>query len=178
MEFIRKIIKEELSKINEVSNQLHNVIKNNYVDKRITISKDDNLKFKENKNNQTPGPKPVGLWYGIGSSWIDYIKSNNMNEWDYDNAFELILDDNKLLKITNVNELDNFTKIYVDTTNDTYLNNYFINWDSVAEKYSGIEIAPYIWKGRMKYMWYYGWDVASGCIWSKDVIKNVIKINN
>jgi hypothetical protein len=39
MNIFKKIIKEEYIKLNEVSNELHDLIKSNYSDKRITISR-------------------------------------------------------------------------------------------------------------------------------------------
>ena len=41
-----------------------------------------------------------------------------------------------------------------------------IDWKKVASKYDGIEIVPYQPKARMNLLWYYGWDIASGCIWN------------
>ena len=41
-----------------------------------------------------------------------------------------------------------------------------INWPKVAQDYAGIEICPYRSDKRMSSDWYYGWDVASGCVWS------------
>jgi hypothetical protein len=48
----------------------------------------------------------------------------------------------------------------------------FIDWANVAKKYDGIEIVPYQTKARMNYnlLWYYGWDVASGCVWNLDTV--------
>ena len=42
-----------------------------------------------------------------------------------------------------------------------------INWVEVSEMYDGVEISPYQWKRRLaiNFMWYYGWDCASGVIW-------------
>jgi hypothetical protein len=176
-EFLKNIIKEEYKKLNEVSSELHDIVKRNYSDKRITISRTPNIRFQDKKDKLFPSPKPNGLWYGIGSSWIDYIKSEGMEDWDYDHVFDLTLDESKLLKITNIDELDEFNKIYSIKSDNDFMRDYKIDWELVGESYSGIEIAPYIWKGRMKYMWYYGWDVPSGCIWSKDAIKEVKKIN-
>jgi hypothetical protein len=48
-----------------------------------------------------------------------------------------------------------------------------INWPAFAARFSGIIIAPYQWSARMKHDWYYGWDVASGCIWDLSAIENV-----
>jgi hypothetical protein len=41
----------------------------------------------------------------------------------------------------------------------------WIDWKKVAKDYCGIEIPRYLWSCRMSHSWYYGWDVASGCIW-------------
>jgi hypothetical protein len=152
--FLKNIIKEEYKKLNEVSNELHDLVKRNYSDKRITISKTPNIRFQDKKDKLFPSPKPNGLWYGIGSSWIDFIKSEDMKDWDYDRVFEITLDESKLLKITNINELDEFNKIYSIKSDNDFMRDYKIDWELVGKSYSGIEIAPYIWKGRMKYMWY------------------------
>ena len=53
-----------------------------------------------------------------------------------------------------------------------------IDWRKVAKKYDGIEINPMIYELRMMALsWYYGWDVASGCIWKPRKAK-LIKIGN
>ena len=46
-----------------------------------------------------------------------------------------------------------------------------IDWKKVASKYDGIEINPYQFEARYQYLWYYGWDVASGCIWNLKSVK-------
>jgi hypothetical protein len=51
-----------------------------------------------------------------------------------------------------------------------------INWKKVSNSYGGIEISPYMWPARRELDWYYGWDVASGCVWNKNVIQNIEKI--
>lgn len=47
-----------------------------------------------------------------------------------------------------------------------------IQWEKVKKEYDGIVIAPYQWECRLrnKFMWYYSWDCASGCIWNIDAI--------
>ena len=52
---------------------------------------------------------------------------------------------------------------------------YDIDWNRVAKKYQGIIITPYIWERRLTTTctWYYGWDVASGCIWDNKAIKEI-----
>lgn len=173
MKNIVKIIEEEFEKLNEVSDEMYEIINDKYNNKRIIITKNNKISF-ENISSQKSGPKPFGLWYGIGTSWIDWVK-DEMPDWDYDNVFEIVIDESKILKISKFNELIEFTNEYID--NNEMLSNYFINWNKLSKKYSGIEISPYIWEGRMKFIWYYGWDVASGCIWKKDAIIGINKIN-
>lgn len=48
-----------------------------------------------------------------------------------------------------------------------------IDWDAVYPLYDGIIIAPYQWQCRHDFLWYYGWDCASGCVWNTDVIERV-----
>ena len=49
-----------------------------------------------------------------------------------------------------------------------------INWKEVAKDYGGIEISPHLPKviGDIDYLWYWTFDVASGCIWN---IESIIK---
>lgn len=43
----------------------------------------------------------------------------------------------------------------------------------VRQDYAGIEISPYQYECRFELTWYYGWDVASGCVWDKEAIRAV-----
>ncbi len=46
-----------------------------------------------------------------------------------------------------------------------------IDWREVVQSYDGLIIAPYLWSQRLGGPhWYYGWDCASGCIWTPAVI--------
>lgn len=50
-----------------------------------------------------------------------------------------------------------------------------MNWTKVAEKYSGIEVCPYVNDKNIPFdlSWYNNWDVASGCVWEPTkAIKN------
>ena len=166
-------INEGTREFNEVSDNTYDMINGIYSDARIIMSKDDMIKFRPTPiENQEPRPKPRGLWYGIGPSWIDWVRSE-MPDWEVDNVFKIDIDESKMLLIRNIEELAAFDKEYGDD-GGRWKN---INWHNVASKYGGIEIAPYLYEGRYEYMWYYGWDVASGCIWDDGVIMNIEKIN-
>jgi hypothetical protein len=165
-------INKTTRKFNEVLDNTYDMINSIYSDARIVMSKDDMIKFRPTPiENQEPRPKPCGLWYGIGPSWIDWVRSE-MPDWEVDNVFKIDIDESKMLLIRNIEELAAFDKEY----GDDYSPWKNINWHKVASKYGGIEIAPYV--GRHKYFWYLGWDVASGCIWDDGVIMNIEKISN
>lgn len=172
MKNIFKIIQEEIKKLNEVSDEMYDLINTKYTNKRIILSQKDKMSF-ENIDTQRSGAKPIGLWYGIGNSWIDWVR-NEMPEWEYDNVFELKINESKILMISNMNELMEFNNMYLDDNPMNFNGN--IDWREVSKKYSGIEIAPFIWKGRNELNWYYSWDVASGCIWKSDAIISIDKI--
>jgi hypothetical protein len=136
-------------------------------EKRTFMSK---IPFKEFKRRTQPISdfKPKGLWYSCNGEWEKWVKSEEPEWWGkYHYTIELNLDNIRI--ITNFDELKKFTEEF---SSDNGRN---INWRRVALQYSGIEISPVIGKARlnMEYPWYYGWDVASGCIWKKDAIKNV-----
>ena len=53
-----------------------------------------------------------------------------------------------------------------------------IDWPSVAETYTGIEICPYRRSQRMRddARWYYTWDVASGCVWDPAAVREIVPV--
>ena len=129
--------------------------------------------------SQKTDMKPKGLWYGFGNAWLEWVRSE-MPDWEGNHIYHVIFPDSKnMLKIKNVLEIMEFTKEY-SITNDK-LRDYFgdglaqaygihqtmyIDWEKVSKKYEGIEIYPYLYNARNQLMWYYGWDVASGCVWN------------
>lgn len=160
----------------EVSSDVYNKLTSEYSDARIIMSHEDEIKFRATPNSaQEIRSKPRGLWYGIGSSWVDWVKSE-MPDWETDNVFKIDINESNILIIRNYEEITEFDKEYgvpYRTSYKTYTN---IDWGKVANNYGGIEIAPYIYEARRTIEWYYTWDVASGCIWGDGVIKNVEKI--
>ena len=113
------------------------------------------------------GQKPSGLWYQIDNSWDEWV-SNEMPEWQggYCVTTELVVDAKLILVISTNEELLAFTEEFGRD------GSWSISWASVAQRYSGIEISTYLWDMRLddRTAWYYGWDVASGCIWNKAAV--------
>lgn len=141
-------------------------------DDRIVMAKQTILPLKFPVLQYNKGPKPRGLWYAIGTSWIDWVR-NEMPDWEGDYIYKLQLNSNNILFLKTYDDLVSFTQKYsdeqsLDTTN--------INWERVSNEYSGIEINPYQSKARYDILWYYGWDIASGCIWNKNALNTINRI--
>lgn len=118
--------------------------------------------------------KPKGLWYAVGTEWIDWVESK-MPNWAGDKFYKIEITD-KVLKIDTEEKLIAFNRRYVEGNEEVperRRREGAPNWPLLAMHYSGIEISPYQYEFRFNYMWYYGWDVASGCIWNKSGIKNI-----
>lgn len=120
------------------------------------------LVFEKRNYMQSPGPKPAGFWYGIGRSWHEWVESE-MPHWMSEFNYEVDLGKSKILVINSIEGLDRFTKKYGR-------GEYHIDWVRVSEMYDGIEISPYQWSRRLSLMWYYGWDIASGCLWNLEQV--------
>lgn len=124
--------------------------------------------------------KPNGFWYSCGDDWLKFLETEmpyELNSKIY--VYEVDIDDSKILKMSTASDLDAFTeKYHVKDAAKLLIPNLSytkqtIDWDMVAKEYSGVEICPYIGSRRLQLSWYYGWDVASGCIWNRDAVKSV-----
>jgi hypothetical protein len=164
---IKKLLRENL--LSEVSDDIYEIIRSRYSNGRITMEpraslNGDKIIYSPVDQPNKPMAKPFGLWYSIGTEWIDWVRME-MPQWERDHAFLLDIDDSRLLKINTYHDLKLFNEEYgIDT--------YYVDWKRVSEKYGGIEIAPYIYEARHEMLWYYPWDVASGCIWGSNMVKN------
>ena len=135
------------------------------------------LSFKNFKLNKTEKynqsnalDKPKGLWYQINGSWNEWC-SIEMPQWlEKKIDWELSIDKSNVLIIDTLEKFNLFETKYCAKHPFLPSNNY-INWKKVSKDYDGIEITNYIYSKRMSSMWYYTWDVASGCIWNLTKIK-------
>ena len=125
--------------------------------------------------------KPKGLWYQIDDSWEEWCKYN-MPKWlgtssrgAYKTNIEI--DKTNVLVIKTLEEFDNFHNKY-RALNTSLFHSCNINWERVSEEYDGIEISDYFYERRLENWcsWYYGWDIASGCIWNTNIIKVIGKL--
>jgi hypothetical protein len=144
----------------------------NSIDGNLIISSD---KWKERKENELIFGKPIGLWYDYNGDWLKWCLSEEIG-WIRNYLYEVEIDKNKILCISNVEEFERFEKEYFYHPENNFspsflLHHSSINWQAVREKYSGIEIIPYLRVKRLTSMWFYGWDCASGCVWDLSAFK-------
>jgi len=166
-QYIEKLIKEELNKTLRENDQAN--------PGRVFRSPTLFDGFRNTSQINDPNIKPNGLWYSCGSEWDDWCESE-MPDW-IDRAphvYNLQINPSNMLIIRTGEELEAFNEEF--GSGDIPL----IDWKKVAEQYDGIEICPYQWDYRLanNFLWYYGWDVASGCIWNEGGFKSVEKIKD
>ena len=135
--------------------------------------------------SQEIGAKPKGLWYecqdGSSETWKEFCTIGMSKGYQYDSTYNVVLNDYNILFIPDEHHFEKFYKMY--STNHqadpdgTKGFDKMIDWPTVAEHYAGIEICPYLSSKRNDddSFWYYGWDIASGCVWDQTGIKELIK---
>jgi tRNA nucleotidyltransferase/poly(A) polymerase len=135
--------------------------------------------------SQKVGAKPNGLWYecqdGSSETWEEFCDAGLSTGYGkYDGTYNVVLNDYEILFILDEFDFKKFNKMYSvnhpsDPDGSKGLDK-MIDWPTVASHYAGIEICPYRADKRNDddAFWYYGWDVASGCVWNSSGVKEVI----
>ena len=92
-----------------------------------------------------------------------------MPEWTGKYIYDIDTGNTNVLQIKTNDEMLQFNSEYKA---DVYMKDAgeAIDWKKVASKYGGIEINPYQYDDAML-LWYYGWDIASGCVWNLSGVK-------
>ncbi len=141
-------------------------------DMRIHLSKYPIYKLEERHYIQKSDDKPDGFWYGFGDKWIDWAEIAGP-EYQGEYVYEVDINSSNVLQIKNYSEITEFTKEYRSSKQIIPGVIFFIDWPRIELKYDGIEINPYIGQARLndKTIWYYSWDISSGCIWNLDKVK-------
>ncbi len=157
---------------------------------RLHLSTNPNLPAELNLNFDGPNPqytkeqiesiyhcgKPVGFWWGVGTEWMEFCVDDYGTVRPY--IYEVLVDESKLLRITNYEEFDKFSHEYLEIpeifrrhpiSSVSFCGT--IGWKDMMKKYGGVEIAPYLYERRLHSRWYYTWDAASGCVWDKNCVE-------
>jgi hypothetical protein len=157
-----------------------NLIETGLLDGRRTFTTNKKYgRFLRPRKKGLYNAKPVGLWYAMEDSWIDWCLGEDfggIGKYVYD--IELNPEAN-IKFLDTVDDVLSFSKKYKRT--DGFYANFpsvFINWERVMSEYDGIEIDPYFHELRFEHdlMWYYGWDVPSGCLWKASTKKKITLI--
>jgi hypothetical protein len=156
------------------------------------------VKLRRMSYPQRGHPKPNGFWFDVDESWKRWCNAAqfSLEALRYRHPVR-ILDTSRILFLRNAKDIDVFTREYarnlsghiqliqsaegIEAFNSQYGRNLFddiqrqfsnyIVWGEVAEKHSGIIIDPYSRARSLRYLWYYGWNCAGGCIWDTRVIR-------
>lgn len=141
----------------------------------VVMFEDPFSKQKLQQHTQQVDTKPSGLWYACGFEWISWVLGE-MPGWARNHVYALTVDKRSMVRLRSVEAIDAFDdEFYV-----LKYNTHYIDWKLVAKEFTGIEICPYQYDRRFDgpaSSWYYGWDVASGCIWDPDIITAVDEIS-
>lgn len=123
--------------------------------------------------------KPKGLWYAIGDAWKEFVRTDMSSRPEAPYEYEVVLKkDHGMLMLNTVDKVINFNRMYGTThipdprskrgeRGETFD---LIDWDQVADDFTGIELCPYFYEIRFDMIWYYTIDIESGCIWNADAI--------
>ncbi len=158
----------------------------------------DPVKLRKMSYLQSGHPKPNGLWFDVDEDWKQWCEAEQFRPETFRYRHTVtILDASRILFLRGAKDIDAFTRKYarnlfssiqllqssndIDAFTHQYGHNLFgdiqqqfsnyIAWGEVAEKHSGIIIAPYSRARSQAYLWYYGWGCASGCVWDTRVIR-------
>lgn len=125
------------------------------------------------------GFKPKGLWVSVEGphDWRWWCEAEQFRVDNLAHAFEIVLKpEARILMIDSLPAIDAFHRKHA-VRPPRIPSMAVIDWQEVARHWDGIIIAPYQWERRLaiEFMWYYGWDCASGCIWSMSAVQSVKK---
>lgn len=132
--------------------------------------------------------KPRGLWVSDeeqADAWLRWVDQEGGKDFRQRCKHAYYID---LAKGHNVLIIDNFEELlefshtfrmrpddWPDGMADLGRHVVYLSWPRIAQDYQGVIVTPYQWDARFDHRtnWYYGWDVASGCIWDVAAIKSV-----
>lgn len=134
---------------------------------------DPSLSFKQ--VGHYAGGKPSGLWLSVegDGDWKEWCEGEQWGLERLKHVSEITLKPHaNVLTVDTLAKLDRFSKDF-KAGGDPVVELRYIDWPRVKNLWDGIIIAPYQWNRRHDFMWYYGWDCASGVIWNLSAIAGV-----
>jgi hypothetical protein len=122
--------------------------------------------------------KPVGLWLSVEGDrdWPEWCRAEEFGIANLACVSEIVLKPKaKVLRLTTALDIDLLTEECGRELLPGWGTTRTLDWHAIAEKHDGIIIAPYQWSRRLdgRTAWYYGFDVACGCIWRPRAIADI-----
>lgn len=117
--------------------------------------------------------KPRGFWFACGGAWIQHVYGQGMTQFYGDYVYTLALDKSRIAHLLTEGDALRFHRAYAKFKGEDAL----IDWQRVAMDYDGILICPLLQSVRRRLVWYYPWDVPSGCIWRSRALLGVEDIS-
>lgn len=122
------------------------------------------------------GIKPKGMWFSDDSDygWPHWCKSEQfrLEFLECKKDFELSLE--RICVLSSYADIARFTHAYdLGKLGTISIEKFYMDWAKVREDYAGLLITPYVWKARFDFMWFYGWDCASACVWDLSTLKEL-----
>lgn len=118
--------------------------------------------------------KPRGLWVSVDGEddWPSFCERENFRNLNTQAHYRVHLsEDANIRYVTTEHELIEFHDEFSDTLISSLPRP---DWSRVAEQYQGVIFSPYQWSMRLNGpTWYYGYDCASGCLWSKEAVQSI-----
>ena len=117
--------------------------------------------------------KPDGLWLSDESDrgWKDWCEGCDFQMENLAHRADFEIDLSNILHIPTREALYQFHK---DFRGKGEMNLSLIDWARVKSKYGGIIVTPYqsTLHLAVDFLWYYGWDCASGCVWDLSALSS------
>jgi hypothetical protein len=133
-------------------------------------------------DSQSSHTKPRGFWItdDSDSCWKSWCVGEQWGLGGLTHKHRIDLDESNVLILRGEYQVRAFSREYGFARHwggpdDRKWRDWCIDWRKVAARHDGIIIAPYVWSLRLEdgFMWYYGWDCASGCIWNARAILGI-----
>lgn len=127
--------------------------------------------------------KPVGLWYGVGEEWVEYLRTNQILQGDHRYLYEVVVDPAHVLQVRTIAETIKFVREFGKRERDRWTSGEgmaLVDWRRVAQRHLGVELSPHWGELRSSSItfregldWYASWDVGSGCVWDPRGFKSL-----
>ena len=160
-----------------------------YTPEQQPIGKDYRYLNAAGERVECPIGKPMGSWISVPGEW-DWPSWCRAEEFSlanlaYCHTYEL--DTTNVKMVSGLEQMIEFHREWgvemEPLSGSPQYKRWNIRWADLSRQYAGIVISPYVWECRLGSVdslecvtndisnWYYGWDCASGCIWTPEVLR-------